>query len=56
MNINLNELFNPNKDLDEKSTMALLRALVGSHNSGFDYPPALRGFQSRERFSWKCSD
>ncbi len=37
MNIDLNELFNPNKDLDEKSTMALLRALVGSHNSGFDY-------------------
>ena len=37
MNIDLNELFNPNRDLDEKSTMALLRALVGSHNSGFDY-------------------
>ena len=37
MNIDLNELFNPNKDLDEKSTMALLRALVGSHNSSFDY-------------------
>lgn len=37
MSIDLNELFNPNKDLDEKSTMALLRALVGSHNSGFDY-------------------
>jgi len=37
MNIDLNELFNPNKNLDEKSTMALLRALVGSHNSSFDY-------------------
>lgn len=37
MNVDLNELFNPGKNLDEKSTMALLRALVGSHNSGFDY-------------------
>ncbi len=37
MNIDLNELFNSDKQLDEKSTMALLRAMVKSHNTGFDY-------------------
>jgi len=37
MNVDLNDLFNAEKNLDEKSTMALLRAMVKSHNSGFDY-------------------
>ena len=37
MNIDLNLLFNPEKKLDDKSTMALLKAMVKSHDTGFDY-------------------
>ncbi len=37
MNIDLNNLFNPQNDLDEKSTRALLKAMVGSHSSDFEY-------------------
>ena len=37
MNIDLNELFNAEEKLDKKSTMALLKAMVKSHNTGFDY-------------------
>lgn len=37
MNIDLNDLFNAEKKLDSKSTMALLQAMVKSHNPGFDY-------------------
>lgn len=37
MTIDLNDLFNSDKSLDEKSTMALLKAIAGGHSSDFDY-------------------
>ena len=37
MNIDLNELFNVGDKLDKKSTMALISAMVKSHDTGFDY-------------------
>jgi len=37
MNVDLNDLFNTEKKLDEKSTTALLKAMIKSHNTGFDY-------------------
>jgi len=37
MNIDLNDLFNSTNSLDDKSTRALLKAMVGSHSSDFEY-------------------
>lgn len=38
MKVDLNQLFNKNKDLDERATNALLKSLVGAHTSNeFEY-------------------
>ena len=61
MNIDLNELFNEEKNLDEKSTMALLKAMVKSHNTGFDYLKfkqsikSLRAMNLEESVSFKSA-
>lgn len=51
MNIDLNELFNSEKTLDKKSTDALLRAMVGSHTSEFEYLKFRQSVQSLSKMN-----
>ncbi len=55
MTIDLNKLFNPNNDLDTRSTNALLKAIGDGHSSDFDYLKFKQSIQSLSAMNMDAS-